>query len=253
MNYECSPDIDRNQDLTVNALRLFHRFRQEADLNTLSTLLDEETARHIKLCELSILYYASCDYYWAPLPRHPIQDVNTWTFRHLEEMGFRIEHRTTGRRKEVEDEMNRDKRLSAVEVEYCSTAGWFHGSDDPRHDISAEWRRREALEDADRAKNPPTPTAEIVDGEIKSAEAAWAAILDQQYIVEVQCIHGRNFLCVFDLATKKCLRFEETEVAFGAMFGPDVGDVAQWQERAKQIVDSIRSAQDGGDAQPSQA
>jgi hypothetical protein len=240
MNYHCPPDVDRTKNLTANAVRLFQRFRQDTDLATLSTWLDEETARHVKLCELSILYHASCGFYWAPLPHHPISDVNVWADLHLEKMGFKIEHSSRGRKYEVPDEMNRDSRLQAVVVEHKSTASWSHAPASDRDHISAEWRRREQLEDEDRAANPPTPTTEIADGEIKGSSAVWAAVLDKKYLVEVQRIHGRNFLCLFDLGNRQCVHFERTNVAFGAMFGPDAGDVAQWQERAMQIVDVLK-------------
>ncbi|MBE2213508.1 MAG: hypothetical protein IAE82_06520 [Opitutaceae bacterium] len=241
MDYQCAPDIDRHKDLTANSVRLFQRFKQEADRQTLETLLDEEVARHTKLCELAILYYASSRYYWALLPRHPIQDVNTWTFRHLEEMGFKIEHRTTGRQRDVESDLDRSRRLTAVEVEHCTTANWFHHTGNDGEDISAEWQRREALEDENRSKNPPRPTSVIVDGEIKEANAVWAATLDRKYVVEVQRINGRNFLCVFDMTNRSCLHCEHTNVTFGAMFGPDAGDVAEWQDRAMKIIDSANA------------
>jgi hypothetical protein len=241
MNYQCPPDLDPNKDLTPNAVRLFQRFKQEEDGKTLSRLLDEETARHIKLCELAILYYANCGFLWAPLPNHPIQDVNIWADRHLEEMGFKIEHDTRGRRQEVEDETNSDQKVTTIVVEHRTTASWRRWSDRDQESLETEWNRREALEEEDRSRNPPIATSVIVGGEIKESKAAWSAILDKKYIVEVQRIHCRNFLCVFELASKQCLHFEQTDVAFGAMFGPDVGDVAMWQDRAMKIIDSLKT------------
>lgn len=53
MNYQCNPDLDPKQDLTVDAVSLFQRFRQAEDVAAIDVLLDHEFARHIKLCELN--------------------------------------------------------------------------------------------------------------------------------------------------------------------------------------------------------
>lgn len=236
MDYQCGADIDPTKDVTSSAVRLFQRFRQEKDDQTLAKLLDEETARHIKLCELAILYYASCGYFWAPLPRHPMVDVDIWAIRHLEKMGFKIEHDTKGRQREVPDEYNRETKLNAIVVEHRSTASWLKWSESDSEKLEAEWLRREALEDEDRSRNPPAQLTVVVDGVIKKTTAAWAAVLDNTHVVEVRRIHGPNFLCIFDLASGRCIHLEKTTVAFGAVFGPDAGDVAMWQDRAMGII-----------------
>lgn len=236
MDYQCAPDIDPTKDLTSSAVQLFQRFRQAADAETLSKLLDEETARHIKLCEMAILYYASCGYFWAPLPRHPMLDVNIWAFRHLEDMGFKIKHDTTGKEREVPNEYNRESTLKAIVVEHSSTANWLKWSESDSDRLDAEWLRREALEEEDRSRNPPTQLSVVVDGTIKETTAAWAAVVEDAYVVEVRRIHGPKFLCIFDIATGRCIHQEKTNVAFGATFGPDAGDVAMWQDRAMEIV-----------------
>jgi len=239
MNYKGTPDIDPSQDLTVDAVSLFQRFRQDPDKQTLVALLDQEFARHIKLCELAILYAANADIFWCDLPEHPLQDFNVWADRHFEKMGFEIEHHCTATTQAIPSQFDKKKTIQAVMVRSYVTAKWHLAKPlDPTR-VSAEWHRRKLIEDQELVTNPPKRQSAGSGDEIEHGNAIWAAVLDKRQIVEVQRIHHRNYLCLFDL-DGAFRHAEETNVAFGAMFGPDAGDVAMWQVRAMEIVDGWR-------------
>lgn len=237
MNYQTSPDIDPSKPLTPDAVVLFQRFQQDADRATVDALIHAEVDRHLKLCELTILYYASCSYYWCELPEHPIMDVNTWTLQALEKRGFQVERHSAGRRRKVSDEADRQRVIEGVYFRDYSTASWLSTSLSAKG--NREWRRRVRLENAERKQNPPKPCSRLSEGKIVESNAIWAGILDGDFLVEVQEIHHRSFLCVFNLAGE-CLHSEETSLAYGATFGPDSGDVREWQERGARIVKHMR-------------
>jgi hypothetical protein len=50
--------------------------------------------------------------------------------------------------------------------------------------------------------------------------------------------------CVFGL-DGRCLHVEPTSLSYGALFGPDVSDVAGWQDRAQQVVDGWQASRQG--------
>lgn len=235
MNYHSKPDINPNEPLTVDDVILFQRFQQDADRKTLDDLLEAEVARHLKLCELAILYYASCTFYWCELPRHPIGDVNTWAFAELEKRGFTIEHRPVGVHRNVADDANRPQQMEALQSRTYPTASW--GNSVPSQTRQKEWRRRESLENIERTKNPPQPRSKIVYAQVVESDAIWASVVDKKHLVEVQRIRQRTFLCLFELSGK-CLHCEETHEAFSAMAGPDLEAMAKWKERARVIVDA---------------
>ena len=239
MNYKCHPDIDPQQDLTVDAVSLFQRFGQDTDKKTVDALLDQEFARHIKLCELAILHAAKADISWCELPKHPIQDFEIWASRHFKKLNFEIEHHYTARKQAVQSDSDRKKTIQAVVVRSYFTAKWHLAKPLDRARVSAEWRRREVLEDEELVTNPPKRQSTGSGDEFESGNAVWAAVLDKRHVVEVQRLNQRNYLCLFDL-DGKFRHVEETNVAFGATFGPDIGDIAMWQERATAIVDGWR-------------
>ena len=239
MNYQCHPDIDPTQDLDVDAVSLFQRFGQDADKKAVDALLDQEFARHIKLCELAILHAANAKIFWCDLPKHPIQDFDIWAVQHFEKMGFEVEHHCTASTEAAPSEHNEKKKIEAVVVRSYFTAKWHLAKPLDRARVSAEWHRREALEDEELVTNPPKRQSSGLGNEIDSGDAVWATVIDQRHIVEVQRINHRSYLCLFDL-DGKFRHVEKTNVAYGAAFGPDVGDVAAWQERAAAIVDGWR-------------
>lgn len=66
----------------------------------------------------------------------------------------------------------------------------------------------------------------------------WEAKLDNRYQCEVERVHdyaGR--LTVTDTTNGAVLLNEEVTLSFAAMFGPDVADVADWQEKCAAAVD----------------
>lgn len=72
---------------------------------------------------------------------------------------------------------------------------------------------------------------------------AWHARLDNRYLVEVQYVKGgdgyRGTLLVFDHADgDRLVHAEPTGISYAARFGADVADVAEWQERAAEVVDN---------------
>ena len=70
---------------------------------------------------------------------------------------------------------------------------------------------------------------------------AWWSRLDDRYQVEVQYAadgdRNTGHLVVFDHDDgNRILLFEQTGIAYGAMFGPDADDVARWQNRAIEVI-----------------
>ncbi len=243
MNYHCKPDLDPRQDLTVDMVSLFQRFRQAEDVATVDALLDQEFARHIKFCELAILQAAKSDIFWCDLPRHPLDGFDLWASDHLKKMGFQVEYIHTACEETAPSEYDREKTVSAVVVRARFVAKWFLAK--PLHPEveAAEWRRRQELEEKNLITNPPQRQSSgpgKTGAELECGVAVWATILDEKYVVEIQRINHRNYLCLFEIGGR-VLHLEATNVAFGAMFGPDVGDVAQWEERAVKIVDGWRA------------
>jgi hypothetical protein len=248
MNYQCKPDIDPKQDLTVDAVSLFQRFRQAEDVAAVDALRDQEFARHIKLCELAILQAAQADIFWCDLPRHPLDGFDVWTSAHLEKMGFQVEFSRTACEETAPSESDREKTMSAMIVRSRFVAKWFMAEPLQPEAESAEWQRREELEDKDLVANPPRRQSSGSGGtgeKLECGEAIWATILDGKYVVEIQRINHRSYLCLFEIGGR-FLHVEPTNVAFGAMFGPDVADVAQWEERAAAIVDGWQAGGPSG-------
>jgi hypothetical protein len=243
MNYQCNPDLDLKQDLTVDAVSLFQRFRQAGDVAAVDALLDQEFARHIKHCELAILQAAQSDIFWCELPRHPLDGFNVWTSDHLEKMGFKVEYSRTAYEETAPSESNREKTLSAIVVRSRFFAKWFLAKPLQPKAVSAEWQRRQELEDKDLVANPPRRQSSgsgRSGEELECGKAVWATILDGKYVVEIQRINHGSHLCLFEIEGR-LLHVEPTNVAFGAMFGPDVSDVAKWERRAAEIVDGWRA------------
>lgn len=243
MNYQCGPDLDPKQDLTVDAVSRFQRFRQSEDVAAVEALLDQEFARHIKFCELAILQAAQSNIYWCDLPRHPLDGFDLSTTDHLEKMGFQVEYTRTACEETAPSESDKKKTLSATVVRSRFVAKWFMAKPLQPEVEAAEWHRRMELEDKNLIVNPPQRQSSGSGGtceELQCGNALWATVLDGKFVVEIQRINHRNYLCLFEIGGR-VLHVEPTNVAFGAMFGPDVGDVAKWEERAVEIVDGWRA------------
>lgn len=70
-------------------------------------------------------------------------------------------------------------------------------------------------------------------------QQVWQATLDERYRVMVtRTAPYEGLLQVVDTEGGELLHEEEVVVSYDAIFGPDVADVARWQEIAMRIVDS---------------
>lgn len=220
IDYGTKPDLPSRRALRARDLYLFQQYRQRADLDRTyadwGRLIDE----HAKFCETVIKYFAACTCYWAELPMHPVTDVNTVTFARLRKAGFEVELRDGGTE-------------PAVWV-----AKWPHTCGRSRKAFSAEIERREALRDQWVAEHPFQPISEWSGGEIGQTEAAWAAILDDRYLCDVQMVFYRQYLCVFD-SDGTCFFSEEADVMHGAVFGADISDLGAWEQKCRQIVSKL--------------
>lgn len=237
VDYGSPPDLDHPEGLTVDRIALFQRFRQSADLTYVDQRWMAEVARHIELCELAILWAARNDIYWCRLPWHPVLDINVFAVRHLNKMGFRIEHHDQAERKIVHVDWRREKKEPAVVVDSYSTVNWYFAKQ--KNETSVEFARRIALEKLFLAENKPRRLSTGSGNNLKPGNAVWAGMLDHKYIVEVQRTLGHSRLCLFDLKGM-LIHHEETNVSFSAVFGADVSDIAGWKDRAASIVDGLR-------------
>ena len=86
-----------------------------------------------------------------------------------------------------------------------------------------------------------TPLATWDDNDSKHPLLVWWTRLDKRWQIEVQRIDDYNAtLCIFDHTNQDALIHSEPEgLSYGALFGPDVGDVAFWQDKAIKIVDTM--------------
>jgi hypothetical protein len=72
----------------------------------------------------------------------------------------------------------------------------------------------------------------------------WQAQLDNRYDCEVTRINeAHGHLTVTDTTNQKVLLSNEVTLAYGAQFGPDVDDVADWEIRCVQAVDGVPDTQ----------
>lgn len=71
----------------------------------------------------------------------------------------------------------------------------------------------------------------------------WWARLDNRFQIEVQGLDEethRGIFLIFDHNNDNKLVFsEEVPVSYGAIFGPDVSDIAYWQNKVIEVVDGI--------------
>mgnify|MGYP003348970809 FL=1 len=68
----------------------------------------------------------------------------------------------------------------------------------------------------------------------------WEATLDNgAYRCEVKRLsHHKGQLTVVETATNELILNKEVGLSYGAQFGPDMADVAQWQEMIVEAVDN---------------
>lgn len=103
--------------------------------------------------------------------------------------------------------------------------------------MTAEQEPREQIEGV-------LPLANWDDDKSSHPKLVWWSKLDGRYQVEVQRIGGgsesgyRGTLFVFDHQEEnKRLLGEEVGLSYQAIFGPDVQDVSDWQDRAAKFID----------------
>lgn len=67
----------------------------------------------------------------------------------------------------------------------------------------------------------------------------WSSMLDGRYAVTVHRLNrSRGELNVRD--GNRLIHRQEVTLMFGAVFGPDISDVATWQEIATTVVDGLK-------------
>ena len=66
----------------------------------------------------------------------------------------------------------------------------------------------------------------------------WRGKLDNRYLVEVQRTdRSSGILCIFDHKKKnRLIASWKVALSYGAAFGPDVADVAEWTEKVEKFV-----------------
>ncbi|MDO8587595.1 MAG: hypothetical protein Q7T82_11205 [Armatimonadota bacterium] len=92
--------------------------------------------------------------------------------------------------------------MSAVVVRSRFFAKWFLAKPLQPEAVSAEWQRRQALEDNNLVANPPQRQSSgsgRAGMELECGEAIWATILDGKYVVEIQRINHTSYLCLFEI------------------------------------------------------
>lgn len=70
------------------------------------------------------------------------------------------------------------------------------------------------------------------------SDVVWDCSLDDKYRCVVERIdHYNGTLKMYDYDGKKLLLEERVGLSYGALFGPDVADVAVWQQRCIEEAD----------------
>jgi hypothetical protein len=86
-----------------------------------------------------------------------------------------------------------------------------------------------------------TPLATWDNDNSSTELLVWWTRLDQRWQVEVHRTDNYNgILCIFDHSDCDALRHSEpVGLSYGAICGPDVEDVASWQDKAILVVDAL--------------
>jgi len=73
----------------------------------------------------------------------------------------------------------------------------------------------------------------------RSAATVWTSTLDDRYIVAVRRLaEYRGKLTIRE--GDKLIHHQEVGLAYGAIFGPDVDNIREWQEIALKVVDGLK-------------
>lgn len=66
----------------------------------------------------------------------------------------------------------------------------------------------------------------------------WEATLDGQYFCEVKRVDDTNgVLTITDTQSNNIIFTESVGLSYGAQFGPDVYDVAEWETKILEFID----------------
>ncbi|KKQ32205.1 MAG: hypothetical protein US45_C0025G0008 [Candidatus Nomurabacteria bacterium GW2011_GWA1_37_20] len=76
-------------------------------------------------------------------------------------------------------------------------------------------------------------------------QLVWRSKLDDRYLIEAHRIDNRNGkIFAFDHNKNDQEIFSmDVGLSYGAMFGPDVADVQEWQEKVIDFIDNIYNKQ----------
>ncbi|MEE9214656.1 MAG: hypothetical protein V3U54_07655 [Thermodesulfobacteriota bacterium] len=74
---------------------------------------------------------------------------------------------------------------------------------------------------------------------VLSEDIIWWSKLDNRFLIQVRRLRENEAtMCIFDHDNDdEMMSCEQVSLAYGAIYGPDVADIATWQERAVEIVD----------------
>jgi hypothetical protein len=115
--------------------------------------------------------------------------------------------------------------------------------------LSKEESRKSALATLKKAKSEERirPKSNWDDIEKTVPGVVWHAALDGRYLVEVQRPEIQaelstdayfGYLLVFDHQKEDKLIYSKVvHLAYGALFGPDISDVDEWQEKVTHFID----------------
>jgi hypothetical protein len=233
VDYRAEPDLVG--ELTPEKIFMFQTFCQSADVAQVELLEKAELERHLQLSLLSILRSARLGLNWCELPNHPILDYSVTVHAELKRMGYTIKHESDIHKQNV---FSSDGTSSLVtSVKHRTVASWMLEENlSPK--IAAEYSRRLEMESMALNTYVPRPTT-LVDGNMQRGDVAWNSVIDC-YLIEIQRILRRNFLCIFELQGGQHRFHEETSVSFGAAFGPDLEDIEHWLARAREIIGAFK-------------
>ena len=69
-------------------------------------------------------------------------------------------------------------------------------------------------------------------------ESIWFSQLDNRYDCRVtRTDQSHGLLTVTDTTDQRVLLSEAVELSYGAVYGPDIDDVAEWQDKCVAVVD----------------
>lgn len=71
-------------------------------------------------------------------------------------------------------------------------------------------------------------------------EIIWEAVLDDIYECKVKRTgEGSGHLTLTDIQNTRLLFEKDVQLLYGAKFGPDVDDVADWMDACANVVDNL--------------